>query len=261
MLEIWQALILGVVEGVTEFLPISSTAHLALTSQLLHIAQSEYLKTFEIAIQSGAILAVVALYWQRLRSWRVWQRVLVAFIPTGIIGLLLYKVVKTHLLNNLAVMLWALGLGGVLLIIFEYLYSKKQYAIVNREVHITEIFWLQLLGLGVWQCVALIPGVSRSAATIVGGLLMGLPRTTIVEFSFLLAIPTMLAATGLDVVKNYQLFSPNQAWTLLVGLVTAFAFAALSIRFLLNYVQKHNFTMFGVYRVILVGLVVLLMVW
>jgi undecaprenyl-diphosphatase len=250
MINIFQALVLGVVEGLTEFLPISSTGHLVLFSQLLGVVQSDYAKTFEIAIQGGAILAVLVLYWRHLLNWRVWRQILIAFIPTGIVGLFLYKVVKTYLLGNVTIVLWALGLGGLLLIIFEYFYQSK-FKQDGGGVEITQLSPRQLLSLGLWQCCALIPGVSRSAATVVGGLLMGLPRSTIVEFSFLLAVPTLLAATGLDVINNIQLFSSNQALILLVGLVTAFVVALVSIRWLLNYVQNNNFITFGAYRIIL----------
>lgn len=250
MFNIFQALVLGVVEGLTEFLPISSTGHLVIFSHLLGVVQTDYTKTFEIAIQGGAVLAVLVLYGNKLARWAVLKRVLIAFIPTGVVGLLFYKTVKTYLLGNISVILFALAIGGIALILFEYIYAYRTNKEV-KDVDISQLSLGQLLSLGLWQCVALIPGVSRSGATIVGGLLLGIPRTTIVEFSFLLAVPTLLAATGLDLVKNAQLFTADQSITLLIGLITAFVVALISIRWLLKYVQQHTFTTFGVYRIIL----------
>jgi undecaprenyl-diphosphatase len=252
MLTAFSSLILGIVEGFTEFLPISSTAHLTLVSDLLGIAQSEYVKTFEIAIQSGAILAVVALYWRKFLDWEVLKRVAVAFVPTSIIGLALYKVIKAHLIGNIAVTLWALAVGGLLLILFEKFHKERQ-----GEENITAVSYKKSFVIGLCQSVAMIPGVSRAAATIVGGLLMGVRRETIVEFSFLLAVPTMLAATGLDLLKNWHAFSYSQMNLLVLGFISSFVMAVVSIKFLLSYIRKHTFTGFGVYRIILVALFLL----
>ena len=239
------SIILGVVEGITEFLPVSSTGHLILASALLGIAQTDFQKTFEIVIQLGAILAVVVLYWRAFLNIEVLKRVAVAFIPTGIIGLALYKVVKTYLLGNDAVVLWALGLGGVALIVFEYIHTEKEHA----RASILEISYTQAALIGLFQSLAIVPGVSRSAATIVGGLLVGLKRRTIVEFSFLLAVPTMLAASGLDLLKTSAAFTGGELAQLAVGFVVAFIVALFSIRFLLQYVRTHTFVPFGIYRI------------
>lgn len=244
------ALILGVVEGVTEFLPISSTGHLILTSSLLHIADSEFLKTFEIAIQLGAILAVVALYWRSFFKIEIIKRLIVGFIPTGIIGLALYKVVKTYLLGNDMVVLWALALGGLALIAFELWHSESEDAAADMS----EITYRQAVLIGLFQSLAIIPGISRSAATILGGLLIGIRRVAIVEFSFLLAVPTMAAATGLDLVKSYSSFSGSDAVTLVIGFVTSFAVALVAIKFLLSYVRSHSFIAFGAYRILVAAL-------
>ena len=242
-----QAVILGLVEGITEFLPISSTGHLILVSQLLGIADSDFLKSFEIVIQMGAIGAVVVLYFRSFFSIPVILRLMCGFIPTAIIGFTLYPFVKGYLLGNEVVVVSALALGGIFLILFEKFH--KETAVT--EQNITDITYKQAFFIGVFQSVALIPGVSRSAATIVGGLFMGLKRVTIVEFSFLLAVPTMTAATGYDILKNYQLFSTEMTGLLLTGFVTAFIVALVVITSLLKFIKKHTFVPFGVYRIAL----------
>lgn len=249
------AALLGIVEGLTEYLPISSTAHLILASEALGIAQTDFIKTFEIAIQSGAIAAVLLLYWRTFLRRDVLQKIAVAFIPTGIIGFILYPFVKTHLIGNIAVVLAALLVGGVALILFEKLYGAHTIEPLDPEKPIS---YRAAFMVGIFQSVAMIPGVSRSAATIVGGMLLGLPRTSIVEFSFLLAVPTLGAATALDLFKNYQSFSTSDVHFLAIGLVTSFATAVLAIRFFLQYVRRHSFTAFGVYRIVLVVLFLLL---
>jgi len=246
-MDIWQSIILGIVEGITEFLPVSSTGHLILTSELLHIPQSAFTKSFEIIIQLGAIASVVFLYWKTLWNLATIKKLIVAFIPTGIIGLLLYKTVKTYLIGNSSVVLWSLFLGGIVLIAFEYWHKEKDSA--TESIH--AISYRQALTIGLFQSIAVIPGVSRSAATILGGLLLGLKRTAIVEFSFLLAVPTMLAASGLDLLKNYSSFSMDQFGVLGVGFVVSFIVALWSIKFLLRYIQNHNFIPFGFYRIII----------
>ncbi len=237
---------MGIIEGVTEFLPVSSTAHLILTSNILGLPQSDYLKSFEIAIQSGAILAVVFLYWRALLKPDVLKRLIVAFIPTGIIGLVAYKIVKEYLLGSISTVAWSLLIGGVLLILFEKLFTPKAR---EDKSELQNITYLNCLILGLFQSVAMIPGVSRAAATIVGGMLLGIQRKTIVEFSFLLAVPTMFAATGLDLVKSAGTFSSSDFIVLLVGFLTSFIMAAISIRWLMSYIKKHDFTWFGIYRV------------
>ncbi len=247
-MQLWDVLILGVVEGITEFLPVSSTGHLILTAQLLHLDQSEFLKSFEIAIQLGAILAVVVIYWDRLISGiKIWKRLLVAFIPAAFIGALFYKIIKQHLLGNHQVVLWSLFIGGLFIIVFELGYRQKDKAVGQ----ISDISLPQALLIGLFQSAAMIPGVSRAAATIIGGLVAGLSRKTIVEFSFLLAVPTMLAATVLDLAKSAPHFLPEQFIYLGIGSVVSFAVAMLAIKFLLTFIKRHSFIAFGVYRIIL----------
>lgn len=248
IMTILQVVILGVVEGVTEFLPISSTGHLILFGKLLGVADSDFTKSFEIAIQFGAILAVVALYWKGFYGhMKEWKRVFVAFVPTAIIGFLLYKILKNYLLSNAILVVWSLLLGGIALIVFELWYKRKGKAnvLTIEEISYKKSFWT-----GVWQALAIIPGVSRSGATIIGGMSMGISREAIVEFSFLLAIPTMAAATGYDLLKSAGSFSFDQFWLLALGFIVSFVVALLSIKWLLHFVKRHTFIAFGVYRIV-----------
>lgn len=241
------ALALGIVEGISEFLPISSTGHLILASRLMGIAQTEFVKTFEIAIQLGAIFSVVVLYWKRfLLDPAVLKRVCVAFIPTAVIGLVLYKFIKHYLMGNSSVVVWSLLLGGLFLILFELFHREKDGAIGDMS----SISYKQAALIGAFQSIAVIPGVSRSAATIIGGLALGLRRSVIVEFSFLLAVPTMLAATLLDLYKTAGAFTRDQFTLLGIGFVTSFIVAIAAIKFLINFIKGHSFISFGVYRVL-----------
>lgn len=241
------AVSLGIVEGISEFLPISSTGHLILTAKIMGLTQTEFLKTFEIAIQLGAVLAVVFLYWKKLLVNRdIFLKVAAAFIPTAILGAIFYKIIKSVLLDSQKVVLVSLFVGGILLIIFEYFHKEKAEAVDDLE----KISYKNAILIGLFQSISMVPGVSRSAATILGGLLLGLKRKTIVEFSFLLAVPTMMAATGLDLLKSHSHFSSDQLGFLLVGLVVSFVVALLSVKFLLHFIQKHNFAWFGVYRIL-----------
>jgi undecaprenyl-diphosphatase len=246
-MDILNAFVLGIVEGVSEFLPISSTGHLILTSSLLGLGESNFLKSFEIIIQFGAILSVVVLYWRSFLNIEILKRLAIAFLPTGVVGLAFYSIIKTYLLGSEAVVLWALLIGGVLLIVFELFHKEP----AHEEPNSAALSYKQSFLVGVFQSIAIIPGTSRSAATIVGGLLLGINRQTIVEFSFLLAVPTMLAATGLDLVKNASSFSMDQFGVLAVGFVTSFIVALFSIKFLLGFVRKHTFIPFGIYRIAL----------
>ena len=245
-MNIFDALIFGIVEGVTEFLPISSTGHLMLTAKVLGFTQTNFLKSFEIAIQLGAILSVVALYWKKfLVDFEVLKRVLAAFLPTAVLGFFLYKIVKKILLNGPEVVLWSLFVGGIFLIIFEWLHREKETAVGD----LGKISYRKAFCIGIFQSLAMIPGVSRAAATIVGGLLLGVKRKTIVEFSFLLAVPTMLAAAALDLLKSAGEFSLDQMEFLSVGFISSFIVAIFSIKFLLHFIKNHTFIWFGVYRI------------
>lgn len=241
------AIILGAVEGLTEFLPVSSTGHLILASELLRVPKTEFLKSFEIAVQLGAILAVLAVFWKRLLLDRkIFLRVAAAFVPTAIFGLLLYSVVKTHLLGNASVVVWALVLGGVALIAFEKLFKASE----APKKELSAMSYKDAVVIGLAQSVAMIPGVSRSAATILGGMGLGWSRAAIVEFSFLLAIPTMAAATGLDLLKSGFAFTASEYGLLALGCAVAFAVAYASVKWLLAYVRSNDFVAFGVYRIV-----------
>ncbi len=248
-MTILETLILSVVEGLTEFLPVSSTGHLILSSYLLKLEQSDFLKSFEIIIQLGAISSVVVVYFKRflLKSEAI-KRIIFASIPTAIVGFPLYGFIKNNLLSNYNVVLWALLLGGIALIAFELWYKGKEK---TEEKNVLTLSYSHCFLIGLFQSVAIIPGVSRTGATILGGLSLGIPRKTIVEFSFLLAIPTMAGATGLDLIKNASLFSYDQFGILLIGFVVSFATALFAIKFMLAFVQKHTFVSFGIYRIIL----------
>jgi undecaprenyl-diphosphatase len=240
-----QSIILGVVEGITEFLPISSTGHLILASRLLGLAQTDFQKSFEIAIQLGAIASVIVLYWRQFLVPAVLGRVLAAFVPTGLIGFALYHVVKTYLFGSDTVVLWALGLGGVALIVFELLHQEGEDAVGD----VASISYSKAVPIGLFQSLSIVPGVSRAGATIVGGLILGLSRSAIVEFSFLLAVPTMLAATFYDLFKNASSFAPQQFGVLAAGFISSFFVALLSIKFLLAFVRTRTFIPFGIYRI------------
>ena len=239
------ALILGIVEGVTEFLPVSSTAHLILATRVLNLTETEFVKSFQIIIQLGAILSVVVLYWRKFLDRNVIGKLAVAFIPTGIIGLTVYKVLKQYLLGNMTVVLLSLLIGGVLLILYEKL---KRHS--DEEVDLAHVTYRRAFLIGLFQSIAIIPGVSRSAATIVGGSMIGVPKKTIVEFSFMLAVPTMLAASGLELFKNHAALSEN-AGALAIGFVVSFITAIVAIKSFLGYIKQHDFAAFGWYRVVL----------
>lgn len=259
-MDLVYALVQGAVEGIAEFLPISSTAHLMLTAQVLGIPQTHFQKSFEIIVQLGAVCSVLVLYWRSFLNLAILKKLLLAFIPTGIIGLVAYNAVKA-LLGDVTVALWTLLIGGIALIVFEFFY-KKNFATregTSSTLRVEDISYHQCILIGLFQAIAIIPGVSRSAATIIGGLALGITRTTIVEFSFLLAVPTMLAAALLDLIKNYQDFSSTQFSSLAVGFCMSFAVALFSIRFLLRFIKTHDFTPFGIYRVIVAVLFFLLL--
>jgi len=244
-MNIFDVIVLGIVEGITEFLPVSSTAHLILTGQILGLPQTDFLKSFEIAIQSGAILAAVLFYGKTLLTNRAAiLRVCIAFVPTAIIGFLLHDFVKDVLMENPQAILSALFIGGLFMMLFEFSHTEKE------GVDVEHISFLQAFAIGLFQSLAIIPGVSRSGATIIGGLSMGMNRKTIVDFSFLLAIPTMAAATGLDLLKSAPAFTIREMSMLVIGFIISFIIAAFSIKWLLVFIKNHSFVSFGIYRIL-----------
>ena len=262
--EWWKAVVLGIIEGLTELLPISSTGHLLIASDLLAFQQSIG-GTFEIFIQFGAVLAVVAYYARDLLAQaravatdpdvrRFWACIVVAFLPAAILGLLLRDWIKSVLFASPTVIAWSLILGGVVLIMIERLPRRR--AVTTTPTAIT---FRQALAIGLAQATALVPGVSRSGASMVGGLLTGLDRPTATAFSFYLAIPTLGAATVVDLLGSLRQLNADNLPLLLIGTVVSAVVAGASIRWLLGYVAHHTFVPFGVYRV-LVGLLLLAMI-
>ncbi|WP_297557163.1 undecaprenyl-diphosphate phosphatase [Meiothermus sp.] len=251
-MNIFEALILGILEGLTEFLPISSTGHLTLAAHLLQldIENDPFIKSFIVVIQLGAILAVLALYFQRfLRDIEVWKRIIVAFIPTGILGFLLADVIENVFLgNDLIVVINLVGVGILLLFVDRWLQHHKRYDDVNQLPAPYAIL------IGLFQAVAMMPGVSRSGATIVGGMALGLSRRAAAEFSFILAVPTMLSATGFSLLRHMDDFRADNWGLLAVGFLAAFVSALLTVRWLLGFVSRNSFVPFAIYR-ILIGVV------
>ncbi len=250
-------IILGIVEGITEFLPISSTAHIEFATKLLGIIPTDFVKSFTIVIQLGAILAVVMLYREKLlKSKKAWQNIIVGFVPTGIIGFVLYKIIKHFLLGNVWIAAVMLVIGGIAMVILEKNFSRRGNESFSVK-SIEDLSLREMVTLGVIQSLAVIPGVSRSGALVIGGVSMNIPRAVIVETAFLLAIPTMAAATGYDLLKTGISFTGNEWIMLGVGTVVAGAVAFVVAKWLLRYIAKHDFTLFGWYRII-AGIVLLI---
>ena len=250
--SLFYALILGIVEGVTEFLPISSTGHLILVGDLLG-ANDERWNVFNIVIQTGAMLAIVWEY--RARFFRIdialYRNLLVAFIPAAVFGLLFSKIIKGYLFHAVPVAL-AFIVGGIIILLVE----RKPRA-HSRVESVPEMTWRDALKVGFAQCFALIPGTSRSGATIIGGMLFGLSRKAATEFSFFLAVPTLVAAGAYDLLKHRTLFSASDLPMFGVGSITAFVSAFVVVRWLIRYVATHDFKPFAWYRIAF-GLIVLL---
>jgi len=241
----FEALVLGIIEGITEFLPISSTAHLILAGHAFGHLQSDFAKSFDIIIQLGAILSVVVLYWEKFWHWDVLKKLVIAFIPTGIVGLTVYRLLKQYLYENITVILLALIVGGVALILFD-----RTSRPTREEIDFSEITYPRALLIGLFQAIAIIPGVSRSAATIVGGSMIGISKRTIVEFSFMLAVPTMLAASAYDLYKSQGALSGNYG-VLGIGFVVSFVTAIVAIKSFLAFIKTRSFAAFGWYRIVL----------
>ena len=266
-IEILKAVLFGIVEGITEWLPVSSTGHIILLDEFIFLAGSEEFKSmFDVVIQLGAIIAVVILFWrklnpfaagktekQRTMTWALWFKVCVAILPSGIVGVLFDDWMETHLHNGFVVALMLI-LYGVAFIWVEQMNRGKKPQI--KSVH--GIDYRTALLIGAFQCLALIPGTSRSGSTILGAILVGVCRPAAAEFSFFLAIPTMLGASGLKLVKYLlegMLPSGLEMGVLLTGCVVSFAVSMLVIRVLMDFVRKRSFAPFGVYRILLGGAV------
>lgn len=249
-MDIVQAVVLAIIEGLTEYLPVSSTGHMIIASSFFGIAHDDFTKLFTIVIQLGTILSVVVLYWKRFfQSWNFYFKLFVAFLPAVVLGLLFSDLIDSLLENPVTVAV-SLVLGGLVLLKVDDWYGNAEN---------TEISYPTALKIGFFQCIAMIPGVSRSGATIVGGMSQKLSRKAAAEFSFFLAVPTMLGAT---VKKTYDYFKagdtlqPEQINLLIIGNVIGFLVALLAIKTFINYLGKHGFKVFGYYRIV-AGLILL----
>lgn len=242
-MDILDVVILSVVEGLTEFLPISSTGHMILAQWLLGIPADEFTKAFVVNIQFGAILSVVVLYWRRFfQSWNFYLKLFVAFLPAAVIGFFAGDLIDMFLESVLTIGITLL-LGGILLLFVDqwFSHSKKEQ----------EMTYLQALKIGFFQVIAMIPGVSRSAATIVGGMQQGFSRTQAAEFSFFLAVPTMFGATVYKLLKSSAVFTQEHRGFLILGNGIAFVVAMIAIKSFINFLTKHGFKGFGWYRIVI----------
>lgn len=240
------AIILGIVEGFTEFLPISSTGHLIVVSSFLGLEQTNAHKTFEVAIQLGSILAVLFLFAKRLLVDKMlWVKIIIAFLPTAIFGFLFYKTIKSLFgMESVAIMLI---IGGFIFLIVEYFRRNHDD---SKDKTIDELSIKEALTIGLFQSLSMVPGTSRSGATMIGGLFAGLSRKSAAEFSFLLAIPTMFVATFYDLYKNRNEMIIDDYSLLAVGFVTAFVVAFFTVKAVMNFLTTHTFIVFGIYRII-----------
>jgi undecaprenyl-diphosphatase len=248
------AIILAIIEGLTEYLPISSTGHMIIASSFMGIASDDFTKLFTIVIQLGAILAVVVLYWKRFfQSWDFYFKLFVAFLPAAVLGLLFNDLIEQMLESPITVAI-SLVLGGFVLLHIDKWFSATANALEEQEVT-----YLTALKIGFFQVLAMIPGTSRSGATIVGGMTQKLSRKTAAEFSFFLAVPTMFGATAYKLYKYFKSgleLSSKEINLLLIGNIVAFVVALLAIKSFINYLNKSGFKVFGYYRIIL-GLLIL----
>jgi undecaprenyl-diphosphatase len=253
-MTLFHSLILGIIEGFTEFLPISSTGHMVLVSHFLEMPDSPALATFEIVSQVGAIAAVIVLYFKKLFEIRMIKKLIIAFIPTGVIGLLIFPHIKAWLQNPLLVA-FTMTLGGICILLVENWYTKKQD---NEDILETnKVTYTQAFMLGIYQAIAVIPGVSRSGAMIIGGLTMKLPRKVLTEFTFLLAVPTMVIATLYTIYKKHSELSFTDITPIAFGTLISFVIALFVIKYFLNYIRSHSFKVFGWYRIV-VGIILLI---
>ncbi|MBI1862865.1 undecaprenyl-diphosphate phosphatase [Candidatus Microgenomates bacterium] len=257
-MDIIHAIVLGLVEGITEFLPVSSTAHLIITSHLLGIPQTDYQKFFEVFIQAGAILAVVILYFQYiLKHRKLMAPLLVSFVPTAIVGLLLHKIIKGVLFDSMGTIAVSLALIGIVFIVVERLVATNR---LKLQKSLEGISLKDALIIGIVQSLAVVPGVSRAGAVIVSMMFLRYKREDAALYSFLLAVPTILAASLYDLYKSKDLLmhSQNNLAVLAVGSVVSFVVAYLSVRWLIGYLRNNTLVLFGYYRIVLAIIVVLL---
>ena len=257
-MTIWQALILGIIEGITEFLPVSSTGHMIIGSTAMGIAANPFVKVFTVAIQFGAILSVLVLYWRRfIQNFNFYLKLFVAFLPAAFFGLLFKKVID-QLLENIAVVGLALVAGGIVFLFLDGFFERRS----RNNTDISDITLPKAFNIGLFQVISMIPGVSRSAATIIGGLTQGLSPKTAAEFSFFLAVPTMFAATCKSLWDYFKdeggQFTRDELILLAAGNVVAFVVAMIAIKAFIQFLTKNGFKIFGYYRIV-VGLIILIL--
>jgi undecaprenyl-diphosphatase len=255
----FESIVIAIVEGLTEFLPVSSTGHMIIAERLLGVQETDFVKVFTVAIQLGAILSVVVLYWRKFFDFGKWQfyaKLIIGVVPALVFGFLFNKKIDA-MLDSATTVAIALLVGGIVLLFVDKIFTNPR---IKSDVDIKPI---NAFMIGMWQCLAMIPGVSRSAASIIGGMQQRLTRSEAAEFSFFLAVPTMLAATGYKLLKYSKdagSFTYDEIKLLAVGNIVAFIVAIIAIKFFINFVKKYGFKVWGVYRII-VGVVLLLLIW
>ena len=255
-MSILQAIILAIIEGLTEFLPVSSTGHMILASTIMGIQEAAFVDNFEIAIQLGAILAIVLLYARRfLVGINLYIKLAIAFFPTAVIGFLAYGFIKAYLFNSTVVAI-SLIFGGIVLVVLDK-FTKGDGS--DPGVDIDQMTNKNAFLIGLFQCISMIPGVSRAAATIIGGISTGLSKKQAMEFSFLLAVPTMFAATGYDLLKSSFSFSKEEVTLLGIGMIISFVTAIFAVKLFVKLVENYGFKQFGYYRIV-IGVLFLLFV-
>ncbi len=243
-MTIYDSIILGIVEGITEYLPVSSTAHLFLTGQLLGLEQNDFTTAYEIIIQMAPIFSVMLIYWERLfQSKELWVKLIIAFIPTGAVGFLFHDYIEAMFSANSTIALMIVT--GVAFLLIEYFYREKDHHASDLE----DVTIKQSIYIGLFQVLALVPGVSRSGSTILGAMLVGLKRDVAMNFSFLLAIPTMGAASGYMLLKEYSNLSMEHFWLLAVGFIVSFLVGWVAVKAFLAIVSRYSFTPFGIYLI------------
>ena len=258
-MDVVQSIIISIVEGITEFIPISSTGHMIIAEKLLGIPENAFTKMFTIAIQLGAILAVVVLYWKKFfdfKNLQFYLKLIVGVLPAIILGLLFSNKID-ELMESTTVVALAILVGGIVLI---YIDKFFRHPVIDSE---KEVSFKTSFTIGIWQCLAMIPGTSRSAASIIGGMQQKLTRSAAAEFSFFLAVPTMVAATGYKLFKHLHTnggFTMPEIKLLIIGNVVAFVVALLAIKFFIEFLKKHGFRLWGIYRTIL-GIVLLILIF
>ena len=253
-MDIFQAIVIGAIEGFTEFLPISSTGHMIVASKFLGVEQSSVVKAYEVIIQFAAILAVILLYREKinLKEIKLWEKIIVAFLPIAIVGFLLKDLVKSIFSVEIVAIMFIVG--GIIFLIVEYFHKDNK----SKAKELEEVSWSQAILIGFGQIFSLIPGTSRAGSTIIAGMLSGVSRKASTEFSFLLAIPVMMAVSGYDLLKHYHEFIGADLTAFLIGFVVAFIVAYLTIKLLIVFLQRFTFVAFGIYR-ILFGVFLLMM--